>query len=99
MSLFKKIKSVAKNGIKPIQEGKNNFINPKPLIEQNALKRAEKCLECKNYSDEPIDMFKVVDERVPELSKKMCDGCGCPLSYLLRQNIKICKKWDEDEKI
>jgi len=92
-SLFKKINSVAKHGIKPIEKGRNNYQLNIPEIEQLAAERLKTCLECENYADEPISFLKVKDKRLEKLSEKMCNNCGCALPYLLRQSDKICKKW------
>lgn len=93
MSVFKKIKSLAKNGIKPVQQGIENFNNIDPKVEAQAISRSKICNGCENYVDEPVDFLSVKEERIPVLSEKMCNECGCALSYLLRQNIKICKYW------
>lgn len=95
-SLFKKIKSISKNGFTPIQEGKNNFENPKEDVERKAQARAKACDTCENKTHEPIDVFRIYDPRIKEISNKMCgedSGCGCALPYLLRQDKKICTKW------
>jgi len=91
MSIFKKIKSVLKDGVEPIDEGMANFQNES--MESAASERAKVCAGCESRVKEPISMFRVEDKKIPLLSERMCDECGCPLSYLLRQNIKICKKW------
>lgn len=92
-SIFKKIKSIGKNGIDPILEGKRNYENKKDLIEATAHARATTCKSCPENVKEPIPFLKIKDERIPEISGKMCDGCGCALPYLLRQSSKVCKKW------
>lgn len=92
-SLFKKIKSISKGGIEPILQGQINYKSNIDFIEQKAITRSKQCVRCTEFVDEPIDMFKVNDERLPYLSDKMCDQCGCALPYLLRQDIKICKLW------
>lgn len=92
-SLFKKIKSLAKYGIEPIEEGKNNYQLNITEIELKAKKRSKTCQECDNFVEEPIDMFRVKDERIFVLSEMMCNDCGCTSTYLLRQNLKICKYW------
>lgn len=82
MQISKRIK----NGLKSVgdlNEGINNFLEPNKEIEKKALIRAKKCVSCPNYKDEPIPVLKVTD-RLPELSGKMCDLCGCVLSYKLR---------------
>lgn len=92
-SLFNKIKSMSKNGITPVIEGRENYKYNNKQIELATVDRKNICINCDNYKDEPIDFFQVEDKRIKELDKKMCDECGCALPYLLRQNIKICKKW------
>lgn len=92
-SVFKKIKSIANNGIEPIIQGKSNYKLNDKAIELKAIKRAEICFNCVNFVAEPIKSFKVEDKRIKELTGKMCDDCGCALPYLLRQKIKICKHW------
>ena len=94
-SVFKKIKSIHQNGIEPIVRGKTNYVLNMPSTEQKAIKRAESCLTCVNFVNEPIEFLKVKDQRIVGLNEKMCDNCGCALPYLLRQDIKICKYWDE----
>lgn len=92
-SIFKKIKSIGANGLEPIAEGKYYLENRKGLREATAAARATVCGGCDQNVQEPIKFLKIEDPRIPELSGKMCDGCGCALPYLLRQNSKICKKW------
>lgn len=77
------------NGLKNIGnvlDGIENFNNPTELIEQVALERSKECIDCDYYKDETISSLKVKD-RIPELSEKMCDLCGCVLSYKLRTAI------------
>lgn len=93
-SLFKKIKSVAKHGIEPIEEGKRNYKLNIPEVESLAAERLKTCIECEHYKDEPISFLRIKDGRLEKLSEKMCGDCGCALPYLLRQDIKICKKWN-----
>lgn len=93
-SISKKLFSIIKHGIDPIKEGMENLNLKVPEIEAEANRRAEICFGCEYYVNEPIDFFQVEDHRIPKLSKKMCDQCGCALPYLLRQNSKICKKWN-----
>ena len=92
-SIFKKIKSISKNGLSPIIQGEKNYKSNLKPIEDKAMLRADTCKRCEDFIDEPLDIFKVKDERLPYLSEKMCDECGCAIPYLLRQNKKICKKW------
>ncbi len=92
-SIFKKIKSLTKNGLEPLEEGLANYKLNIPRIENKAQQRSLECIGCKSFVIEPIDLFKIEDERLPELSDRMCDECGCASPYLLRQDVKICKKW------
>jgi hypothetical protein len=92
-SLFKKIKSIGKYGLEPLEEGMANYQLDNSEIEKKASERALECLSCHNFEEEPIDLFKIIDDRIPEISEMMCGDCGCALPYLLRQDIKICKIW------
>lgn len=94
-SLFKKIKSIGKYGLEPLEEGMANYKLNNQDIENKASERALECLSCINFVEEPIDLFKIIDDRIPETSEMMCNNCGCALTYLLRQDIKICKLWKE----
>ena len=94
-SIFKKIKSVSKGGLAPILQGQINYKSNIEFIEDRAITRSKTCVRCEEFIEEPIDMFKIKDERLTYLSEKMCDECGCAIPYLLRQNTKICKKWIE----
>lgn len=66
-----------------VNEGINNFLNPNKEIEEKAFIRAKKCVSCPNFKEEPIPALRVQDT-IPEISSKMCDLCGCVLSYKLR---------------
>ena len=94
-SIFKKIKSLSKNCVEPINRGKTNYILNDIDVELKAYERYDECSNCVNFIDEPIDFLKIKDERITGLSEKMCNECGCALPYLLRQDIKICNKWKE----
>ena len=94
-SIFKKIKSLAKHGIEPLEVGMMNYKREDIDIDLKAIERSKECVMCVNYVDEPIDFLSIEDKRIESLSKKMCDDCGCALPYLLRQDIKICKLWNE----
>ena len=89
-SIVKKIINV---DLEALVQGKHNFDNPNLQIENLAKKRLEKCLVCPDFVEEPIDIFRVIDKKIPKLSNKMCNQCGCIQSYKLRQSIKICKLW------
>jgi hypothetical protein len=92
-SFDKKINSVIKKGIDPIKMGIFNFKHPDIKTEDLAIERKNTCVGCPLFVNEPIFFFKVSDPRIIELSGKMCDECGCTLSYKLRQSIVKCEKW------
>ena len=94
-SLGKKFSSLLENGTDGIFEGKENFDNPKIEVETLAEARAMTCVGCVNFKQEPIELFRVTDIRIPELSEMFCDDCGCTLSYKLRQSIIKCKLWQQ----
>lgn len=94
-SFKKKIVSLLSNGLDPLEIGIRNFKNIDIDIELLAIDRTKECLMCDDFVDEPIDFLKVEDKNIPELSNKMCDECGCTLSYKLRQSKTKCKKWVE----
>jgi hypothetical protein len=74
------------NGIKSIDkviEGVYNFNNPNAETETLAKSRSETCKGCKFFVNDPIEELHVND-RIEILSKKMCELCGCVLSYKLR---------------
>ena len=83
------------NGIDPLHEGFDNFNNSVNEIEQLAKERKDICVTCPMFVDEPIEFLQVEDKRIPELSNKICDGCGCTLSYKTRQSKTICEKWQK----
>lgn len=92
-SFKKKIVSLIDNGIDPVIEGKRNFDKLNKEVERLAIERLATCKGCPFFIDEPINFLQVIDKRIPKLSKKMCDECGCTLSYKLRQSKKMCSKW------
>lgn len=101
-SFKKKIKSasgkaltLAEDGIEPFLEGKYNFENEYTEVEKLAKSRKEICIDCEMYEDEPLESCQVNDERIPELTNKMCGDCLCILSYKLRQSQTKCKKWQK----
>lgn len=94
-SIGKKISTLVDVGTEPYFEGKHNFDNPIIEVETLAESRALTCLGCVNYKIEPIESFRVIDIRIPELSEMFCDDCGCTLSYKLRQSIDKCKIWQQ----
>jgi hypothetical protein len=94
-SFRKKITTFFNVGIDPYKEGKGNFNNPIKEVEELAKERLFDCINCPKFVDEPIDFLRVKDERIKEFSNKMCDECGCTLSYKSRQSIEKCKLWKE----
>lgn len=91
-SFSKKIVSLVKSGVDPFFEGKHNFENENDEVEKLAKERLKDC-DC--LVEEPIDFLRVEDRRIPELSNKMCDICGCTASYKFRQSIEKCSKWQK----
>lgn len=51
------------------------------------------CVNCPSNTEDPVADMHVIDEEIPALSKRMCQDCGCVLSFKTRQNIKLCSKW------
>lgn len=98
-SFKKKIVSLLneENSILALKEGMHNFNLKEPDfdVELLALERTETCLKCPYFVDEPIEFLKIKDERIKELSGKMCDECGCVSSYKLRQSQIKCVKWQD----
>lgn len=94
-SFKKKIVSLMSNGIEPLEIGMRNFKNIDIDVELLAIERLEICKVCDGFVDEPIDFLQVTDKNITELSNKMCDKCGCTLSYKLRQSKTKCDKWLE----
>jgi len=94
-SFKKKITTLLNVGIDPYKEGKGNFDNPLIEVEELANTRLLECIKCPNFVEEPIDFLRVKDERIKELSNKMCNDCGCTLAYKLRQSIEKCELWKE----
>jgi len=94
-SFSKKIKSLVKNGLEPLEEGVLNFHNTITEVEVLASERSKTCEGCIFFEDEPISFLRVEDKRLPLLSNKICDECGCTLSYKLRQSKTKCDKWKE----
>lgn len=94
-SLNKKIKSIIKNGLDPIEDGINNFNHPTQEVEQIAKERAEVCAGCPLMETEPISFLKVKDKTIIGISEMMCGECGCTLPYKVRQNQTICPKWNK----
>lgn len=89
-SLRKKAKNV---DVKAVYEGVKNKLSGE--LEELAIERAEICRACDKNVEEPIDSLKIKDEKLPHISERCCDVCGCALPYLLRQLEESCslKKW------
>lgn len=94
-SFKKKVVSLLKNGLEPLEIGMRNFKHTDLDVELLAIERLEICKGCEFFGKEPIDFLRVEDKNIPELSKKMCDECGCTLSYKLRQSKTKCIKWQK----
>ena len=94
-SFKKKIVSLMSNGLEPLEIGMRNFKNIDIDVELLAIDRMEICKGCSFFVEEPIDFLRVTDKNIPEISNKMCDECGCTLSYKLRQSKTKCIKWLE----
>lgn len=94
-SFKKKIVSLIEHGTDGLGEGMRNFKNYDKEVETLAESRKNTCIGCEFYVDEPIPFLRVEDKRISELSNKMCNKCGCTLSYKLRQSIDKCDKWQE----
>lgn len=91
----KKLETINNDGLEPLAIGVKNFHFPKQKVEILAKQRAKACVSCENLTSEPIPIFRIEDERIKELSGKMCNDCGCTLSYKTRQSINKCKIWKE----
>jgi len=82
--------------LKPIYFGFLNFATKNKTAEFLAKKRYfENCKNCINFVDEENDLLKIEDKKIPELSNKMCNLCGCVASYKLRQSINKCEQWQK----
>lgn len=92
-SFKKKIVSLIDNGAEALKVGYHNFNHTNIDVELLAEERKNTCLNCPFFVDEPIKFLKVTDKNIPELSGKMCDECGCTLTYKLRQSLIKCNKW------
>ena len=90
-----KLKTLLKDGLKPYNQGKKNYLTPIQEVEDLARERLKACLQCEHFKPEPIDFLKVEDQRITEFSEMMCGDCGCELPYKSRQSISICKKWQQ----
>lgn len=98
--MFKEIKDLKNRmgenpELKPIYIGMLNYTVKNKHALELAKKRAKTCVYCEFYQEEQNDLLKVNDKDIPELSNKQCGGCGCVLSFKLRQSINKCTKWQE----
>lgn len=93
--LGSKLITIFADGLDPYTQGKENFKNKLPEIEELASKRLEVCKGCRYFKDEPIHFFHVTDNNLPDVTGKSCGKCGCILSYKLRQSLKPCSKWSK----
>lgn len=90
-SLSKKVNSLLKNGLEPLEVGMANYLLNDPEIEELALERLE--LSKKAIEKEPIRMFAISDKRILGLDKMMVSKCGCAAPYYFRQSIEKLKEW------
>lgn len=98
-SIKSKVKTISHVGLKPYEAGKHNFYYIDDEAESLAKERLKTCVGCEFFVDEPIDFLRVKDEKIPELSNKMCGNCGCTLAYKIRQSIQPCDKWQQEQNI
>jgi hypothetical protein len=91
----KKLETIKKDGLEPLAIGMKNFKFPKQEVEILAKQRTDTCIYCEKCTDEPIPIFRVEDENIKILSNKICNDCGCTLSYKTRQSLKKCERWKE----
>jgi hypothetical protein len=93
--LTKKVKSLlkTKEGLEALSYGVYYYRNKNETIESLAKERSKECVKCEKIEFD--DFEKIKDNRIPEISGKMCGECFCSLPYLLRQTTKGCelKKW------
>lgn len=83
-----------KDGFDPIIEGRDSYKMNIPEIESEATRRAGICASCEFRKPEPIILFRIPDTRIETNHNHFCnDDCGCALTYLTRQDSKICHKW------
>lgn len=92
-SIIKKASTILRDGIDPYLEGKKNFKNENKEVENLAIERSKVCRSCPSFKKEPIKEFRILDPRIPILSNRYCEDCGCVLSYKTRQSIQKCKLW------
>ena len=90
-SISKKVKSLLKDGLGPLEVGMVNYLLNNPEIEELALERYELSKNC--IEKEPIDLFAIKDKRILGLSKMMVSDCGCAAPYFYRQSIELLKEW------
>ncbi|QGZ15847.1 hypothetical protein [Elizabethkingia phage TCUEAP1] len=88
-----------KQTLKAIGAGMANFYINNKKINDLAKQRYERfCNGCDFNEPENVVSLAVTDNSLPELSGKKCTECGgCTLSYKLRQSIKPCKLWKEND--
>lgn len=98
-SILDKVKTISNLGMEPYRVGKHNFYYIDESVEKLAEERLKTCMGCDDFVHEPVDFLRVVDDRIPELSNKMCNACGCTSAYKIRQSIKPCDKWQPEQNI
>jgi hypothetical protein len=91
MQISKKLKNL---NLEALAVGMYNFTTKNTEAKTLAEKRLlNSCLSCVHFKEEPITVFRVKDNEIPELTNMQCTDCGCVLAYKIRQSIKVCKLW------
>lgn len=93
MSIKGKLETIAKTGFKPITAGIKNKIITNKEVERKAAQRAQICFGCEHMELEPVGFMQVEDDKIPEVSKMMCEDCFCSIPLKIRQDKILCKKW------
>lgn len=92
-SIFKKVNTLLKDGLDPLEEGYKNYQKNDPIIEALAIKRYN--LSKDSIEKEPIAFLRIKDGRIEGLNEMMVSDCGCAAPYFFRQNIEKLKEWNE----
>lgn len=82
--------------LRPIYIGMLNYFCNSKEANKLALSRYENsCKGCEFFIEEKNELLRFEDNQIPELSNKMCNDCGCNISFKLRQSIKKCSRWQK----
>lgn len=74
-----------------ILNGWENYFVPDPVIEEEAKRRAEICLDCPFIKHGKVLAF-LKDRNMKEITGAYCDDCGCPLVSSTRSKKYKCPK-------